>query len=129
MFPKTHITIAAAATVIVTATVLMSPSSNVEAKRMSYSLDLEQGIVAKTNAEPEPSAQPVSPSVDKQPSSPATDSTELPSLQVSLTEPAVPAAPEQPQLDWHTCATHSAPAPPTPSTQFCLPNRPSTGSQ
>ena len=107
MFPKTHITIAAAATVIVTATVLMSPSSNVEAKRMSYSLDLEQGIVAKTNAEPEPSAQPVSPSVDKQPSSPATDSTELPSLQVSLTEPAVPAAPEQPELEWQTFAIKS----------------------
>lgn len=107
MFPKTHITIAAAATVIVTATVLMSPSSNVEAKRMSYSLDLEQGIVAKTNAEPEPSAQPVSPSVDKQPSSPATDSTELPSLQVSLTEPAVPAALEQPELEWQTFAIKS----------------------
>jgi len=42
MFPKIHITIAAAATVVVTATILMSPSADVEAKRMSYSLDLEQ---------------------------------------------------------------------------------------
>lgn len=43
MFPKTHITIAAAATVAVTAAILMSPSADVEAKRMSYTLDLEQG--------------------------------------------------------------------------------------
>ncbi|SHK01493.1 Murein DD-endopeptidase MepM and murein hydrolase activator NlpD, contain LysM domain [Marinobacter antarcticus] len=43
MFPKIHITIAAAATVAVTAAILMSPSADVEAKRMSYALDLEQG--------------------------------------------------------------------------------------
>lgn len=43
MFPKTHITIAAAATVAVTAAILMSPSADVEAKRMSYTVDLEQG--------------------------------------------------------------------------------------
>nr|WP_227715009.1 peptidoglycan DD-metalloendopeptidase family protein [Marinobacter sp. DY40_1A1] len=43
MFPKTHITIAAAATVVVSAAILMSPSADVEAKRMSYTLDLEQG--------------------------------------------------------------------------------------
>ncbi|WP_417520563.1 OapA family protein [Marinobacter sp.] len=43
MLPKTHITIAAAATVVVTTAILMSPSAEVEAKRMSYTLDLEQG--------------------------------------------------------------------------------------
>ncbi|RBW51056.1 peptidoglycan DD-metalloendopeptidase family protein [Marinobacter sp. F3R11] len=52
MFPKTHITIAATATVVVTAAILMSPSADVEANRMSYSLDLEQGsaseIISKT---------------------------------------------------------------------------------
>lgn len=47
MFPKTHITIAAAATVVVTAAILMSPSADVEANRMSYTLDLEQGSVSK----------------------------------------------------------------------------------
>lgn len=47
MLPKTHITIAAAATVVVTAAILMSPSAGVEAKRMSYTLDLEQGSASK----------------------------------------------------------------------------------
>ncbi|MFC7296173.1 peptidoglycan DD-metalloendopeptidase family protein [Marinobacter aromaticivorans] len=46
-FPKTHITIAAAATVVVTAAILMSPSADVEAKRMSYALDLEQGTASE----------------------------------------------------------------------------------
>lgn len=48
MLPKTHITIAAAATVVVTAAILMSPSSEVEAKRMSYSLDLEGSTVKQS---------------------------------------------------------------------------------
>lgn len=48
MLPKTHITIAAAATVVVTAAILMSPSSEVEAKRMSYSLDLEGNTIKKS---------------------------------------------------------------------------------
>ncbi len=47
-FPKTHITIAAAATVVVTTAILMSPSSDVEAKRMSYSLDLNGNPVTQT---------------------------------------------------------------------------------
>lgn len=46
--PKTHITIAAAATVVVTAAILMSPSSEVEAKRMSYALDLDGNGVQQT---------------------------------------------------------------------------------
>ncbi|MDO6444108.1 MULTISPECIES: peptidoglycan DD-metalloendopeptidase family protein [unclassified Marinobacter] len=59
-FPKTHITIAATATVVVTAAILMSPSADVEAKRMSYALDLEQGsaseiISQKQQQEPEAS--------------------------------------------------------------------------
>ncbi len=108
MFPKTHITIAAAATVIVTATVLMSPSSNVEAKRMSYSLDLEQGTVAKTNPEPERSEQPVSPSVEEQPASAAGDDAgEQPAQQVGVTDSAIPAAPDKPELEWQTFAIKS----------------------
>jgi murein DD-endopeptidase MepM/ murein hydrolase activator NlpD len=46
MLPKIHITIAAAVMVVVTTAILMSPSADVEAKRMSYSLDLEQGPTA-----------------------------------------------------------------------------------
>lgn len=108
MFPKIHITIAAAATVIVTATVLMSPSSNVEANRISYSLDLEQGTVAKTEPEPERSKQSVSPSAEEQPASAAGDDAEGESVQqVSVTEPAIPAAPEKPELEWQTFAIKS----------------------
>lgn len=102
MFPKTHITIAAAATVIVTATVLMSPSSNVEAKRMSYALDLEQGTVSQTGATPLQPAEPASPSKEVPPESAETGSGALPSQEVSLAEPAIPAKPAKPQLEWQT---------------------------
>lgn len=44
-FPKTHITLAAATTVVISAAVLMSPSADVEAMRMSHTIDLEQGLV------------------------------------------------------------------------------------
>ena len=50
-FPKTHITLAAAATVIVSAAVLMSPSADVEAKRMSYTVDLEQGLISGVSSQ------------------------------------------------------------------------------
>ncbi|WP_273206876.1 OapA family protein [Marinobacter subterrani] len=102
MFPKTHITIAAAATVIVTATVLMSPSSNVEAKRMSYALDLEQGTVSQTGATPLQPAEPASPSKEVPPESAETGSGALPSQEVSLAEPAIAAKPAKPQLEWQT---------------------------
>ncbi|MCL1476474.1 MAG: hypothetical protein MH219_02365 [Marinobacter sp.] len=51
-FPKTHITIAAAATVVVVTAVLMSPSADVEARRMSIALDLESGTAATVVATP-----------------------------------------------------------------------------
>lgn len=51
-FPKSHITLAAAATVVVTAAALMSPSADVEAKRMSYTVDLEQGTVSSSPGQP-----------------------------------------------------------------------------
>lgn len=57
MFPRTHITIAASVSLIVTAAVLMSPSSRVEANRVAYALDLDEGSVAKTGfASPEATA-------------------------------------------------------------------------
>ncbi|MEE2764123.1 MAG: peptidoglycan DD-metalloendopeptidase family protein [Pseudomonadota bacterium] len=97
MFPKTHLTIAAAATVVVTAAILMSPSADVEAKRMSYALDLEQGTVsdngqpakaASDRPQPAPQATP-----DAEPAAPAAPQ------QAKIEEPAAPAAPE---LDWQT---------------------------
>jgi murein DD-endopeptidase MepM/ murein hydrolase activator NlpD len=57
-FPKTHITIAAAATVVVTTAALMSPSADVEAKRMSIALDLESGTA--TTVVTAPSTAPTS---------------------------------------------------------------------
>lgn len=39
---KTHITLAAAATAVISTAALMSPSTDVEAKRMSYTIDLDQ---------------------------------------------------------------------------------------
>jgi len=51
-FPKTHITIAAAATVVVTTAMLMGPSAEVEAKRMSITLDLESAATTAVVAPP-----------------------------------------------------------------------------
>ncbi|MFN2362291.1 MAG: OapA family protein [Marinobacter sp.] len=48
MFPKTHITIAAATSVVVAAAILMSPSASVEANRMAYALDLDEGTVTQS---------------------------------------------------------------------------------
>ncbi|TNE96890.1 MAG: peptidase M23 [Gammaproteobacteria bacterium] len=92
MFPKTHITIAAAATVVVTAAILMSPSADVEAKRMSYSLDLEQGTVSG-KAETAPSVS--APSSNLQ-----TDSGSAKSpTQMQAAAETVPAEPE---LHWQS---------------------------
>ncbi|MFO8140577.1 MAG: peptidoglycan DD-metalloendopeptidase family protein [Marinobacter sp.] len=44
-FPKTHITLAAATTVVISAAVLMSPSADVEAMHMSHTIDIEQVLV------------------------------------------------------------------------------------
>lgn len=48
MFPRTHITIAASVSLVVTAAVLMSPSSRVEANRVAYALDLDGGSVSES---------------------------------------------------------------------------------
>lgn len=96
-FPKTHITLAAATTVVVTAAVLMSPSSNVEAKRMSYALDLEQGTVSEADgqlantpnqAQPVTSA-PAKPELSEEPEG-------------ETVKELVSAAPAEPELDWQT---------------------------
>ena len=94
MFPKTHLTIAAAATVVVTAAILMSPSAQVEAKRMSYALDLEQGTVSDngTVETPEPEA-PNEVVINGQ--APVADAEQ----QAKVTKPA-PVA--EPALEWQT---------------------------
>ncbi|ROQ49507.1 murein DD-endopeptidase MepM/ murein hydrolase activator NlpD [Marinobacter sp. 3-2] len=107
MFPKTHITIAAAATVVVTAAILMSPSSNVEAKRMSYALDLEQGTVSETGAAPEQAMPTEAPVADTQPKAPESDVATEATQQASVSAPEQPVAPKLPELEWQTFAIKS----------------------
>ncbi|MFL1466465.1 OapA family protein [Marinobacter sp. HN1S83] len=88
--PKTHITIAAAATVVVTAAILMSPSSDVEAKRMSYSLDLNGNPV--TNSAPK-EGTPTSSN-----STPDSDDSAVPAkAELAINSPAEDQAPK---LNW-----------------------------
>ncbi|HET8848427.1 MAG TPA: peptidoglycan DD-metalloendopeptidase family protein [Marinobacter sp.] len=93
-FPKTHITIAAAVTVAVTAAVLISPSSDVEAKRMSYTIDLEQG-----GAKPAPA--PVDEDVSEA-SSDATNSAVAAPAAHAESAVAKNTSPAEPELDWKT---------------------------
>ena len=87
MFPKTHITIAAATSVVVAAAILMSPSADVEANRMAYSLDLDEGTVKESGTpSPRPSERP---SADKMPEDKAIAAPELAS---NITEPQLPEA-------------------------------------
>ncbi|OHY73854.1 peptidoglycan DD-metalloendopeptidase family protein [Marinobacter sp. AC-23] len=92
MLPKAHITIAAAATVVVTAAILMSPSADVEAKRMSYTLDLEQGetsqIISK-KPQQSPEASPAK-AVAKAQSEPASQ------------VPVEATLEQTPRIDWQT---------------------------
>ena len=102
MFPKTHITIAAAATVVVTAAILMSPSSNVEAKRMSYALDLEQGSVSDSGASPLQAITPDSTAEVADSKGLEPDVTAKIDHQPGFSAPEQPAAPKQATLDWQT---------------------------
>lgn len=88
--PKTHITIAAAATVVVTAAILMSPSSDVEAKRMSYSLDLDGNAV--TSSAPRESASSSGDDSSNPDSSAAVEEPELANNDASETQ--------KPELNW-----------------------------
>ncbi|MCM0614383.1 peptidoglycan DD-metalloendopeptidase family protein [Marinobacter sediminum] len=103
MFPKSHITIAAAATVVVTAAILMSPSADVEAKRMSYTLDLEEGTVSGQGkiqqSNPEAPAQAAT-----EEQTPVENEGQL---QAKLEAPAQPAVPAAPELDWQTLDVNS----------------------
>lgn len=94
MFPKTHITIAAAVTVVVTSAILMSPSSDVEAKRMSYELDLEQGASAKIVSQ-QKNTTTTDTGQAAQPASPETSGATAPNI-------AEPSTPQEPLLSWQT---------------------------
>ena len=104
MFPKTHITIAAATSVVVAAAILMSPSADVEANRMAYSLDLDEGTV-KSSGKPTPRMNE-QPAADKMPEEDATVAPELasisdePQLPEALDTAAAMAEVSEPELQW-----------------------------
>ncbi len=96
MFPKTHLTIAAAATVVVAAAILMSPSGDVEAKRMSYTLDLEQGSVSENG-----SATPTTPEAPTEVAVAEPAPAAAPKAEVAEVAPA-PDVSAEPELDWQS---------------------------
>ena len=100
MFPKTHITIAAATSVVVAAAILMSPSADVEANRMAYSLDLDEGTV-KESGKPTPRMNE-QPAADKMPEEDATVAPELASIsdEPQLPEALDTAEVSEPELQW-----------------------------
>ncbi|WP_372965292.1 OapA family protein [Marinobacter sp.] len=97
-FPKSHITLAAAATVVVTAAVLMSPSADVEARRMSYPVDLEQGVVSGAPLKAPLSSQSViePPASDDIPPTTANEQ----SASVAESAPPAPTSPVAPKVQW-----------------------------
>ena len=98
-FPKSHLTLAAAATIAVTAAALMSPSSDVEAKRMSYPVDLSQGTVSGSGA-PVISAQTSENTAEQAVEIPAPSNSVEQALAATKAPPAAIAAPEAPKVQW-----------------------------
>jgi murein DD-endopeptidase MepM/ murein hydrolase activator NlpD len=93
-FPKTHITLAAAATIIVSAAVLMSPSADVEAKRMSYTIDLEEGLVSGMA----PTKQ--APSRTQEPTGALPETEKAQSDEEPTTQATIANKPDVPKVDW-----------------------------
>lgn len=95
MFPKTHITIAAATSLVVAAAILMSPSADVEANRMAYSLDLDEGTVSKSGNQ---SVKP--PESNKKPAPDQTKAASQPELPEALDTATAVAEASEPELQW-----------------------------
>ena len=118
MFPKTHITIAASVSLVVTAAALMSPSSPVEANRAAYALDLNEGSVTKASFTKQPTAKTATPNREETAASkPAPETSEkqtLAALDAALQTSDAPLttqtakdvaaepAEQAPELDWQT---------------------------
>jgi murein DD-endopeptidase MepM/ murein hydrolase activator NlpD len=104
-FPKTHITIAAAATVVVTTAMLMGPSAEVEAKRMSITLDLESAATTAVVAPPALLASLAPKTKATQASGAATNTHPNLTTAVTLTAEAAEAlipGPSQSTVDWQS---------------------------
>lgn len=87
MFPKTHITIAAATSVVIAAAILMSPSADVEANRMAYALNLDEGTVSESGKRPVKQAE-----TDNKPEPKARSGAEDKEIVAITDEPQVPDA-------------------------------------
>lgn len=105
-FSKTHITLAAAATAVITSAALMGPSSDVEAKRMSYAIDLDKESATSAtliSAQPEASdAGATSADSDAAAKAPGKAGNNEPKQTASAD-----AAPAKPEIDWQTFTIRS----------------------
>lgn len=97
MFPKTHITIAAATSVVIAAAILMSPSANVEANRMAYALDLDEGTVSESGSPP---AKQAKSNEKPAPDPEVATAKKEPELPEALDTAAAIAEASEPELQW-----------------------------
>ena len=104
-FPKTHLAAAILTGAVISVTTMFSPSADVEAKRLSISLDLESGEITEISSTSKPSPAPV------------VDVAEQPESVSDASEPAAPAprnslaeAPPEPEAP-ATAATMTPSAP------------------
>ncbi|NMT63349.1 peptidoglycan DD-metalloendopeptidase family protein [Marinobacter orientalis] len=100
MFPKTHITIAAATTIVVAAAILMSPSANVEANRMAYALDLDEGTVSKSGNRGSASVEQAGDLKKPTPDSPVVTVIKEPEPPKALDTATAAAEASEPELQW-----------------------------
>lgn len=100
-FPKTHLAAAVVISAVVGTTMIFSPSADVEAKRMSVSLDLESGEVIKTNLSNGDTPIPSAPTATNNNTAALTDVTPEQAPSATAAEAPVPAdAPKEPELNW-----------------------------
>ncbi len=100
MFPKTHITIAAATSVVIAAGILMSPSANVEANRMAYALDLDEGTVSVSGTQPVKQVKNTEKNEKQAPDSDLAAAKKESGLPEALDTATAVAEASEPQLQW-----------------------------
>lgn len=100
-FPKTHLAAAVVISAVVGTTMIFSPSADVEAKRMSVSLDLESGEVIKTNLSNGDTPAPSAPTAQKVDTAAVVEATSEQTPPATVADsPVVADEPQQPQLSW-----------------------------
>jgi len=100
-FPKTHLAAAVVISAVVGTTMIFSPSADVEAGRMSVSLDLESGEVIKTNLPNGDTPTPSTPTAPNNNTAALTEVTPAQAPPTTVAEAPVPAdAPKEPELNW-----------------------------